>query len=238
MSTQIKYKQVYEAIRRKIVDGVYAINEKLPDGRALAEEFGMSVLTIKKALDVLVSEGYIVRRRGSGTFVQDWRQQVKSQPMFAPLTGTVQKYENVTTKILGFEVIEADEEIAQKLAIKQGDFVYVINRLRFVDGVARIMEYTCMPISVIPGVDRKVLQHSIYAYINDKLGLNVASSLVRVTGVRPNDLEQKEMGLLATDYLMRVEQIAYLDDGRTFEYSYADNLPDGFEFETVFITRR
>ena len=34
-------------------------------------------------------------------------------------------------------------------------------------------------------------------------------------------------------FLMRVEQVAYLTDGRTFEYSYADHLPETFEFETV-----
>ena len=41
------------------------------------------------------------------------------------------------------------------------------------------------------------------------------------------------MNLTNQDFLMRVEQVAYLTDGRTFEYSYADHLPETFEFETV-----
>ena len=61
----------------------------------------------------------------------------------------------------------------------------------------------------------------------------MGTSVVRVKGVRPDDKEKQFMNLTNQDFLMRVEQVAYLTDGRTFEYSYADHLPETFEFETV-----
>ncbi|WP_123580105.1 UTRA domain-containing protein, partial [Pseudomonas protegens] len=69
--------------------------------------------------------------------------------------------------------------------------------------------------------------------IQNKLGLEVGTSVVRVKGIRPDDREKQFMNLTNQDFLMRVEQVAYLTDGRTFEYSYADHLPETFEFETV-----
>ncbi|MHC5923981.1 GntR family transcriptional regulator, partial [Streptococcus pyogenes] len=65
--TSPKYLSICQDIRRKIQDGTFAINEKLPDGQTLAKQYDVSLLTLKRALDLLVAEGYIIRRRGDGT---------------------------------------------------------------------------------------------------------------------------------------------------------------------------
>lgn len=232
-STQVKYLAIYQKIKQQILDGEYKINGKLPSSPILAEEFGVSALTIKKALDLLVRDGYIIRRRGSGTVVQDWNQQEKAR-MIQTLTGTKAVYgSEVESKIIEFAIIGADKTIAGKLGIAVGDFVYKIIRLRIIHGIPTIMEHTWMPISVIPGVEAPVLEQSIYSYIHNKLGLEVGTSIVRVKGIRPDDGEKQFMDVTDQDFLMRVEQVAYLTDGRTFEYSYADHLPETFEFETV-----
>lgn len=59
-STQVKYLGIYQKIKQQILDGEYKINEKIPSSPVLAEEFGVSALTIKKALDLLVRDGYII----------------------------------------------------------------------------------------------------------------------------------------------------------------------------------
>lgn len=65
----VKYLQIYHAIREKILSNEYAINQQLPDEITLTKEFNSSRMTVKKALDLLVSEGLIFRKRGQGTFV-------------------------------------------------------------------------------------------------------------------------------------------------------------------------
>ncbi|EJW19992.1 GntR family transcriptional regulator [Paenibacillus alvei] len=232
-STQVKYLAIYQKIKQQILDGEYKINEKIPSSPILAEKFGVASLTIKKALDLLVRDGYIIRRRGSGTVVQDWHQQEKAR-MIQTLIGTKAVYgSEVESKIIEFAIIGADETMARKLGIAAGDFIYKIIRLRIIHGIPTIMEHTWMPISVIPGVDVTVLEQSIYSHIQNKLGLQVGTSIVRVKGIRPDDREKQFLDVTDQDYLMRVEQVAYLTDGRTFEYSYADHLPETFEFETV-----
>ncbi|MDR2992647.1 MAG: GntR family transcriptional regulator, partial [Bacillus cereus] len=56
-STQVKYLGIYQKIKQQILDGEYKINEKIPSSPVLAEEFDVSALTIKKALDLLVRDG-------------------------------------------------------------------------------------------------------------------------------------------------------------------------------------
>ncbi len=63
------YRQVYDALRARIVDGRYAVGDKLPSEAELSEEYSVSSITVKRALDLLRTDGFIVRRPRLGTFV-------------------------------------------------------------------------------------------------------------------------------------------------------------------------
>lgn len=181
---------------------------------------------------MLVAEGYLIRRRGAGTFVRDWKS--VQMPHIYTLNGATEDYgDKVETEVLSFDVIRPDTLMAEKLSISEDDFVYKIIRLRHIDQNPSIMEYTYMPLDVIPNLKREHLQSSIYAYINDELGRKVHSAFVKVAGVRPSELERDKMNLRDTDFLMEVEQVVSLDNCKVFEYSISHHLPEMFDFETV-----
>ncbi|KHF27276.1 HTH-type transcriptional regulator GmuR [Anoxybacillus sp. BCO1] len=64
-----KYEQISNEIRKRIKEGVYSLDEPIPDELSLAKEFSCSRMTMKKALDILVMEGLLYRKRGHGTFI-------------------------------------------------------------------------------------------------------------------------------------------------------------------------
>ena len=74
-----------------------------------------------------------------------------------------------------------------------------------------------MPIDVIPGVKREVLENSIYEHISKDLGLKIKSAHRTVRATLPTEKEQ----------------VAFLDDGRIFEYSKSRHRGDRFELKTV-----
>ncbi|MDR2977199.1 MAG: GntR family transcriptional regulator [Streptococcaceae bacterium] len=232
MNKQAKYQRIYEDVKRKLLSGVYPIGSKLEDGNSLVHEYGVSLMTVKKALDMLAAEGFLIRRRGDGTIVQDWTKGKKAS-LYAVEGSTRRNIGKIVSKILHFEVERASVEIAEKLSVDENEFVYNIARLRVIDNVPSIMEYTYMPISIIPNLKYEHLLSSIYDYIQRDLGLSVYSSFLNVRGLRPNELEKEQMGLTDTDFLLQIEQVANLDDGRIFEYSIARHLPEEFRFETV-----
>ncbi|MBN2047074.1 MAG: GntR family transcriptional regulator [Anaerolineaceae bacterium] len=65
-----KYYQIYLALKAKVDDGTYAVHAAIPSERQLAEQFNVSRITVVKAIDLLVQEGLIERRQGSGNFVR------------------------------------------------------------------------------------------------------------------------------------------------------------------------
>lgn len=229
---QPKYLVIYEDVKGKILSGEYPINSRIQDGNTLVKAYDASLMTVKKALDILVSEGFLIRRRGYGTIVKDWTKGKKAH-LYAVEGSSKRHMGQMESKILTFEIEHPNDDIAQKLSIETDDFIYRIERVRYVEEVPTIIEYTYMPISIIPQLKYSHLVGSIYKYIIEELGLVIQSSFLNVKGVRPNELEKKTMHLQDTDFLMQVEQVANLDDGRIFEYSIARHLPDSFNFETV-----
>ena len=69
------YLQIRETIYNKIISGEYKAGEKLPSEDKLAEQFGVSRMTINKALMELVNKEYLTRVQGSGTFVSKMRKE-------------------------------------------------------------------------------------------------------------------------------------------------------------------
>ena len=67
---ELKYRQIFETIKSRILDGTYPVGSLIPDQNSLAEEFKTSRMTVKKSLDMLAKEGFIYSRRGAGTYVR------------------------------------------------------------------------------------------------------------------------------------------------------------------------
>lgn len=230
-----KYMAIYLEIRKRIDSGIYAPDRKLPEGCKLAAEFACSELTITKALDLLVREGLVLRKRGLGSFVK----RLASSASNTHLLGTAERCaslgKTLETRVISFTAEPADQQIAQKLTIPEGQLVYVIRRVRIIDDVPCIIEYTWMPVTLIPQLSLKDVQHSIYKYITDKLELVIHSAHMTVTGQKATEFECGQLAICDLPMLIQVEQTVFLDNGKLFEYSVARHLWHSFNFETDFV---
>lgn len=231
----LKYETVANDLLLKIVNGFYPAGSKLPTTSELCSIYGVSKATINKSLEELTNMGYISRVRGSGTYVKHTFQQLKENPSDAagpsgrlPIytgTGTKSHFEklgkNVTSHIHVFDIIKAPENVANALGVSTGTFVYEIRRSRFVDGNPLSIEHTYMPVSVIPGLTAEVLESSIYGYIEGDLGLEIASAHSAVRAALPTEQDCEWLHIEPNTPLLEIEQISYLSNGTTFEYSKA-----------------
>lgn len=63
------YQQIYEDIKSAIKDGVYKVDERIPSEAELSEEYGVSRITVRRAIEDLCADGYLTKMQGRGTFV-------------------------------------------------------------------------------------------------------------------------------------------------------------------------
>ena len=233
-----RYEEIAEDIRNGIISGKYNPNEQLPLEKEMCEHYGVSRITIKKAVDELVVQGLVIKRRGSGTFVKALDdsdvQELSLAKQFEGFSET-NKDKKVSSEIIQFEVVHPTEEIATKLKITSDDFVYYIVRARFADGEPYVIEYTYMPIGLIPGIKKDVLSKSIYSYIEKDLGLKIKSAHRIIRAILPSELEQKWLEIGENFPILEVEQVGFLDNGQPFEYSKSHHRNDKIEFRTVSI---
>lgn len=233
----VKYIEIADDIRHKIMEEKYTYGQKLPYEYVLCVQYHCNKETMKKALEILVKEGLIVRRRGAGTFVKDFSptddKSVASGQKSQGLTKRYDGVKKVSSDVIAFEVIPCDETISKKLQVEEGSFVYHIIRRRNLDGEPYSIEIIYMPIAIIPNLKIHDLEGSIYQYIEDNLKLKIQSCHKTVTGALSTQLEQEYLGLKETDPYFQIEQIAYLSSGIIFEYSISRFHFDNFELKTV-----
>ena len=63
------YQQIYDDIKGAIKDGTYKVDEKIPSEAELSEEYGVSRITVRRAIEDLCADGYLIKMQGRGTFV-------------------------------------------------------------------------------------------------------------------------------------------------------------------------
>ena len=187
-------------------------------------------------MDLLVSEGLIIKRRGSGTFVKDMRDdeaiEIAMKKQFMGFKAT-HGNKKVTSDVIKFKVIPASAEIAEKLKIERNDFVYYIERVRYLNDEPYVVEYTYMPILIIKGLKEDVLKDSIYEYIENTLNLSIQSEHRVIKADLPTDLEKKYLKMKKLVPILEVEQIAFLSNGQIFEYSKSRHRGDKIELKMI-----
>ena len=234
----LKYEAIASDLRKQITEGVFTPGQQLALEKEMCTQYGVSRITIKRAVDELVKEGLVVKRRGSGTFVKSLEDEdVKELSMANQFSGFAATFKgrNVGTKVLRVDIIHPEEDVAAKLQMSVDDFIYDIVRVRSLDGQPVVIEYTQMPIQLIPGIKRQVLEKSIYGYIEEELKLKIQSAHRTVRAVMPTEEEKKELDIKGVLPLLEVTQVAFLDDGRPFEFSIAHHRADRNAFRSVSI---
>ena len=234
----IKYQKIASDIRNAITSGKYLPGAQLALEKEMCEQYGVSRITIKRAVDELVNQGLVVKRRGSGTFVKSIEDNdVKELSMAHQFSGFAETYRerNVRTEIARFNIVNPDEEVAAKLQMTTDDFVYDIMRIRYLDDEPIVVEYTKMPIQLVPGIKRDILMKSIYAYIEGVLKFKIQSAHRTVRAVMPSKEEKDYLQITEVLPILEVEQVAFFDDGRPFEYSISHHRADKSSFKAVSI---
>lgn len=228
-----KYKEVAEAIKKRIKEGIYAVEERLPDQHSLAEEFETSRVTIKKALDILTAQGLVYTIQGSGTYVKKNALHHSQSSIQignnVGLTTTVRDELDLESKVLEFKVRFPDEQEQEVLMIHEETPVYHYERLRILDGKPYSLEHTVVPVAIIPGITKKVLQDSVYKYIREELGIVFGENRQTVRAAQPNALDKEYLGCKETDPILEVEKVMFLESGAPFEYSVVHHRFDMVE---------
>jgi GntR family transcriptional regulator len=142
------YSRVETVLANEIADGALKVGEQLPTEDSLIARFDVSRITVRRAIQNLVSRGLIEIRRGKGTFVAA----PKITQELTELSGFVEDMRAVgrkpTARVISKEIVTANTTVAAHLALTSGQRVVRIRRVRLADGVPISFDETYLPLQI------------------------------------------------------------------------------------------
>lgn len=225
-----KYTLIYRDLLDMMRSGEIAAYSYLPSENELMKIYGASRDTIRKALNLLLQDGYIQKQKGKGSLVLEQNKiafPVSGLTSFKELAGTM--HASVQTDVHCFEKIVADTHLKQELYMDQGE-VYHIERIREIDGEKVILDTDYINAKIIPGLTEEIAGDSIYEYIEKVLKLKVSFARKEITIHPASSHERQLLDMADHDLLVCVKTYAYLDDATLFQYTESKHRPDKFRF--------
>ena len=154
------YRRLQRALREAIETSVLGPQDALPPERDLAADFGVSRITVRKALDGLVAEGLLIRRQGAGTFVSG-----RVEKQFSKLTSFSEDMAARGRTPRSEWLLRASGAVTPEesltLGLSPGTPVYRFHRIRFADDLPMALEYSTIPGFALPSAD--AVEDSLYA---------------------------------------------------------------------------
>lgn len=215
----IKYKEIANSILESIENGEYKNTNKLPTEENLMKKYNVSKSTIRNAINVLCSYGIVYMVQGSGMFI---RERTKDHYLALNLQrGVTSGYPEdlVDTKCLFLEIVEANEEIAEKMKCDLNTPMYFIKRLRIVNNNYYSVEYTYYNKNIIPYLNKEIAEDSIYKYIKEGLKLNIAFADKFISCEKLSKEDADLLNLEENEPALVINDIVYLSNGTIFNAS-------------------
>jgi GntR family transcriptional regulator len=225
-ASQPLYLQLQRGIRRAIEDSLLSPNDTLPPERDLAEQFAVSRITVRKAIDGLVSEGLLTRRQGSGTFVSN-----RVEKNFSKLTSftedMIARGRTPTSTWLRKSQGTVTPEESLTMGLSPGTPVYRFHRLRFADGAPMALEFCTVQTFCLPSVD--AVDSSLYSAL-EKAGYRPTRALQRLRAVLFTAEQAELLGAQERDAGLLVERRGFLPNGQAVEFSNSLYRGDTYDF--------
>jgi GntR family transcriptional regulator len=227
------YHQIYLLIRQRLESGQFPVDVALPGENALAVEYGVSRLTIRRSLDTLQAEGFVERRQGRGTYASrehNLSQRQRGLDMDALMAHAVDMGMHTKVRLLSLTVIPASTQVAARLEIEPGAAVHHSIRVRSYDK----LPFSHLSTYVPDDIGRRITRRD--------LGAKPLQAIFREMGIRPAGAEQAMSATLADpeaaaalkipigSALLAIRRLVRDETGRPVQYLNSLYRPDRYEY--------
>ena len=227
------YQRLARGLRDAIERGVVGPEEALPAERELAQDFAVSRITVRKALDTLVADGLLIRRQGAGTFVAG-----RIEKQFAKLSSFSEdmaaRGRAVTSRWLSRDASAVSPDESMLLGLSPGAAVYRFRRLRLADGQAMAIEYSTIPAFALDSAN--TVGESLYAAL-EETGNRPVRALQRLRAVAFTAEQAKMLSVERGAPGLYIERRGFLEDGRAIEATQSWYRGDAYDFVAELSTR-
>ena len=214
-----QYKQIEMDISDKISSGYYSVGAILPTEQELVSQYGVSRVTVRKAMDNLVAKDMLVRTPGVGTFVKQAVTPVKNTSLCGFTAEITAMGMTPRTVVDQFHILHAPANIAHLLELPEDALIYHIRRKRYANDRLLMLETTYMSVDLYPEMSVQILSGSKYEYFENVRGKKPASNQHTVTPILPSASIAELFQIDMQTPIIKIANITRFADGQIMDYT-------------------
>src|ERR1700757_2703243 len=222
----------------EIIDGDLKVGNQLPTEDSLIARFGVSRITVRRAIQNLVSRGLVEVRRGRGTFVAA----PKITQDLKELSGFVEDMHALGRKpaarVIAKEIVPANATVARQLALTRGERVVRIRRVRLADGVPLSFDETYLPLQI----GKKIITNNlkvepIFSLLERKYDVPLIEAEYKLDAVAAENEVAKALKVRPRSPIFRIERTSYTRGRRPVDYERLHYRGDLAQFVTRLVRK-
>jgi len=226
------YDQIERNLRDLVINGRLQPGQMVPSEWDLSALYGVSRLTVRRALDELVRQNWLERKHGVGTFVR--------QPAIASITDSKLSFTEQMrligrqpgSRLIAKKTVPGTAKIARSLRLQEGETVVEITRLRLADEVPILLETSCLSHERFPSLESRSWSStdSLYRILSEEYGVTITGLDHTLKPVLLTETEARYLHAKSGTPALLSEIVAFTRDGTPVEYSWSFSNGDKSEF--------
>lgn len=226
------YKEVRRRIIESIRDGEWKPGEIIPSEGKLCERFGVSMGTLRKAVDELSGEGFLIRQQGRGTFVATHNQDRYLFAFFHVVRQDGHK-EFPKVELVEFGRVKADAYAATMLRVEPGSrLIRFVNKLEL-SGAPVVIDEVLLPEPLFRGLTEKTLRErpaTLYQLYQENFRVTVIRTQERLRAVGADAAKARLLGMRTGEPLLQVIRVAFSFKDQPVELRYSYVVTRAYEY--------
>ncbi|QKS70079.1 GntR family transcriptional regulator [Paenalkalicoccus suaedae] len=225
------YYQLEQLIREEISTGKRELGTAIPSERELSDKYGVSRMTVRQAVNNLVAEGLLTRKKGRGTFVEAPKVEMPLMKLTSFSEDMRQRGMEPGAEVVSFESIHIGPKEAEALHVEEGTEGYQLARVRTADGEPMAYEVVTVVKEMFPQLEYADHGGSFYAHAEEQ-GIQITGAYQTLEPV----LVPKKVAQLLTikkgDPTLLLTRVSYVGQNKPFEHVKSYYRGDRYTFTT------
>ncbi len=226
------YHQTYMLLRDRILDGSIPKGTQMPTEQRLAEVFGVSRITAKRAMDELAAQQLVERRRGKGTHVTH---QYQAEALTAPITGMLQKLvsmgRSTRVKVLAVEEVIPPADLKKELNLADGEKAFKLIRVRSTDEGVPFAYYVSWTKGISKGFSKEELETSVRLDVIRENGMELTRIEQNLGAASVTADVAYELEMKPGDPALTLLRRSYTEGGQLVDILHCQYNPKRFNYQ-------
>lgn len=226
------YEQVKHAVLTALAQGEWKQGDAIPPEKQLAERFGVSIGTLRKAIDDLAAENILVRQQGRGTYVAVHSRNAHFFKFFRIVRQDGHK-SYPTTALQRFRRVRASALVREKLALPTGASVFEFSNVLSLNGDVVQVDDISLPETRFAGLTERILRErtsTLYSFYQDVFGVNVIATDERLRTCLADMQHAAWLGVEEGRPLLEVRRVAYSYSRQPVEWRVSRVNTEHYEY--------